>query len=106
MRSVGWPARRRGSVGRGPAASDVLHAVGLPRRFPARQPAARAVVRLGPRNRRPAGARRMIHLPEDAVFTAARHALALLHREADAVRKELAALRRDIVDARLEFDGT
>ena len=48
----------------------------------------------------------MSHLPEDAVFTAARHALALLHREADAVRKELAALRRDIVDARLEFDGT
>ena len=48
----------------------------------------------------------MSPLPEDAVFTAARHALALLHREADAVRKELAALRRDIVEARLEFDGT
>jgi diguanylate cyclase len=45
-------------------------------------------------------------LPEDSVHTTARRALALLHREADAARKELAVLRRDIADARLEFDST
>jgi diguanylate cyclase len=45
-------------------------------------------------------------LHEDSVFTAARHALGLLHHEADGLRKELAALRRDIVDARREFDST
>jgi len=46
------------------------------------------------------------HQSDDSVFAAARHALALLHREADAARRELAALRRDLVEARLEFDGT
>jgi diguanylate cyclase (GGDEF)-like protein len=45
-------------------------------------------------------------LHEDSVFTAARHALGLLHHEADGLRKELAALRRDIVDAQREFDST
>jgi diguanylate cyclase (GGDEF)-like protein len=48
----------------------------------------------------------MSHLPDDSVFAVARHALALLHRETDAARSELAALRRDLAQARVEFDGT
>jgi len=45
-------------------------------------------------------------LHEDDVFTATRHALGLLHHEADGLRKELAGLRRDIAEARREFDST
>jgi len=48
----------------------------------------------------------MSRLPDDSVFVAARLALALLHHEADAVREELAGLRRDLVEARREFEGT
>jgi diguanylate cyclase (GGDEF)-like protein len=48
----------------------------------------------------------MSHLPDESAFAAARHALALLHHEADIARKELAALRHDLAEARLEFGGT
>lgn len=43
---------------------------------------------------------------DDSPHATARRALALLHVEADAVRKELAALRRDLAKARQEFDST
>lgn len=43
---------------------------------------------------------------DDSAHATARRTLALLHVEADAVRKELATLRRDLAEARQEFDAT